>query len=106
MMETAGFLLLGALVAFGIPHLGQGMSGRRFPTPASLLTGRDSAPLTNTALGLALLLAAALLYHAGLQVDRAAGERIPMGTVTLGFAAAALAESWVHGRRLLVRNED
>ena len=104
-MSAAGFFVLGALVALSLPHLGNGMSGRAFPTPLSLFTGRPSGPVLNTALGLLLLGLAAALYHMGLQVDRASGERIPTGIVTLGFAAAALLESFVHGRRLLVRGE-
>ena len=104
-MSAFGFFVMGALIAFSLPHLGNGMSGRAFPTPLSLFTTRPSGPVVNTLLGLLLLLGAALLYHAGLQVDRAAGERLPMGTITLGFAVAAVAESWVHGRRLLLTGD-
>ena len=105
-MDMFAYALLGALVALSLPHLGNGMSGRRFPTPVSLLTGWPSSPLVNTALGLAILLASAALYHAGLQVDRAAGERLPMGVITLGFAVAALGQSVLHGRRALIAEKD
>ncbi|WP_298914793.1 hypothetical protein [uncultured Algimonas sp.] len=98
-METVAFFVIGALIANSLPHIINGASGRRFPTPFARPPGRGpSSPIVNAAWGIANLYAAAALYHLGVEVDRAAGERIPMGVVAAGFSATLIALAWWFGR--------
>jgi hypothetical protein len=57
-------LLAGALLANGVPHFVQGVSGAPFQSPFAKPPGiGESSPLSNVLWGLANLLAGALLLH-------------------------------------------
>ena len=88
--------LLGALLANSVPHIANGVSGRRFHTPFASPPGKGfSSPVVNVLWGSANLLAAAGVYHLGLQ-DRA--EPTPMGVVFAGFVLTGVVLAWWFGR--------
>ena len=101
-METLAYFFTGALIANSLPHLINGMSGHPHPTPFARPPGIGlSSPVTNALWALANLFGAAALYHLG--IDRAPGERIPMGVVSAGFAVTAVSLAWWFGRAKRLR---
>ena len=88
--------LLGAFLANSIPHITNGVSGRRFHTPFASPPGKGfSSPVVNVVWGSANLLIAAGVYHLGLE-DRV--EPTPMGMVFAGFALTLVTLAWWFGR--------
>ncbi len=76
--------LSGALLANGVPHLVQGVSGVPFPSPFAKPPGvGDSSPLVNALWGFGNLAAGALLLHRFSPVN-------PWGWVTAGAGALAI----------------
>ena len=96
-MDMLLYFVVGGLLANSIPHITNGVSGRRFHTPFSSPPVRgSSSPLVNVLWGSANLAGAAAVYH--LAIAREVGERIPMGVVGAGFVVTLIGLSLLFGR--------
>lgn len=81
-------LLSGAMLANGIPHFVQGVSGNPFQSPFAKPPGvGESSPLSNVLWGFANLLAGALLLHFCWPVGDAAWT----GWITVGVGVLLMA---------------
>lgn len=83
-------LVSGALLANGVPHFVQGISGHPFPSPFAKPPGvGDSSPRVNVVWGFANLAAGAVLLHQFWPE----GGALPTGSIAV--AAGALLLSWL-----------
>src|ERR1700761_6500828 len=82
--------LAGALLANGVPHFVQGVSGNPFPSPFADPPGKgNSSPVVNAIWGSANLVAGALLLH----FFWPRGNSAAMGWIAFGLGALFLAIS-------------
>ncbi len=88
-LDYIAYFLAGALLANGVPHFVQGISGNKFPTPLALWQGvKESSALVNVVWGWINFAIGAWLLH------RFSPVRIPPATepcITAAFGALACA---------------
>ena len=87
----------GLVLANGVPHFVNGISGRRFPSPFASPPGRgESSPLVNVVWGMInFLIGYVLIFGLGDFVGALTSDSL---TVGLGALVAALGLAWHFGR--------
>ncbi|MGB6231126.1 MAG: hypothetical protein WBF53_13475 [Litorimonas sp.] len=91
------YFLVGLFLANAVPHLSNGLSGRRFPTPFARPPGKGlSSPVVNALWGVANLGLAAWVYHAF--ADDYPASHATISSAALGFAMTCIALAWWFGR--------
>jgi len=87
----------GLVLANGVPHFVNGISGRRFPSPFASPPGRgESSPLVNVVWGMVnFLIGYVLIFGVG---DFVGGLTFDSLAVGLGALVAAVGLAWHFGR--------
>jgi hypothetical protein len=95
--QYIAFFFSGAFLVNSVPHLVNGLSGRRFPTPFASPPGKgESSPTVNVFWGaLNLVVGYLLAYHVGEFRLRNAQDALSLGA---GGLLTAIMLSWAFGR--------